>query len=224
LADTYQAAKERKNAAEFYQRVYYQYVTGDAADSSAAALAALKETMGADYPEPLAAQVLRRADRLMETGDYTRAHQEYEAAVEKLVGVARDQARVRMGATDGLAGNPSAASSYLRALELPTSEADAERWYYLEEFARRMTDDAAMSAAVKQLGSQYPKSPWRAKALIGAANRFLVTNRPDDYLPLYRAIYEDFPNDGSAPLAHWKVAFEAYLHHKSDAAGLLRKH
>jgi len=224
LADAYQGAKDLKGAAEFYQRVYYQYISGDPADQSAAALAALKETMGADYPEPLPAQVLRRADRLMETGDYTRARQEYEAAVEKLVGAARDQARVRLGAADGLAGTPSAASSYLRALELAPSEADAERWYYLEEFARRMTDETAMSAAVQQLGAQYPKSPWRVKAMLSAANRFLVTNRPDDYLPLYRAIYEDFPSDGSAALSHWKVTFEAYLHAKSDAARMLREH
>jgi soluble lytic murein transglycosylase len=224
LGEAYQAAKDLKGAAEFYQRVYYQYIAGDPADRSAAALSALKETMGADYPEPLPAQVLRRADRLMETGDYTRARQEYEAAVDKLVGLPQDQARVRIGAADGLAGNPSAAASYLRTLELSPSAADAERWYYLEEFTRRMGDDTAMAAAVKQLGEQYPKSPWRAKALVSAANRFLVTNRPDDYLPLYRAVYEDFPNDGSAAVSHWKVAFEAYFHGRADAAGLLREH
>src|SRR5438067_3986310 len=87
-----------------------------------------------------------------------------------------------------------------------------------------MGDDPEMSSAVTQLGDRYPKSPWRAKAVVSAANRYLVTNRPDEYLPLYRAVFEDFPKDGSAALAHWKVAFEAYVRGRSDAAGLLREH
>ena len=37
-------------------------------------------------------------------------------------------------------------------------------------------------------------------------------------------MYEDLPNDGAAALSHWKVTFEAYLHGKADAAGLLREH
>ncbi|HJT90154.1 MAG TPA: transglycosylase SLT domain-containing protein, partial [Bryobacteraceae bacterium] len=224
LADCYQAAGDLANAADFYQRVYYRYISGDASARAAAALVTLKDTMGAAYPQPLPAQMLERADKLMEAREYPRARAEYEAMLGQLVGVARDQARVRMGAADLRNGNAAAALAYLRGLELGESEADAERLYYVEECARRLGDEDQMMVAVKQLDRSYPQSPWRLRALTGAANQFLVTNRPGDYLPLYRAVYEDFPKDPQAGTAHWKVVFQAYLGNQGDARDLLREH
>src|SRR5206468_4449093 len=75
-----------------------------------------------------------------------------------------------------------------------------------------------------QLTAKYRQSPWRLKALVSAANRFLLANRPDEYVRLYTAVYEDFPNDTAAATCHWKVTFEAHLHGKSEASSLLREH
>jgi len=223
LADSYQAAGDLAHAADFYQRVYYRYISGDAASRAAAALVTLKDSMGTAYPAPLPQQVLQRADRLLEARDYQQARSEYEMLAGQLVGLERDQARVRIGAATFLGGNTAAAYPYLRGLMMDESEADAERLYYLEECARRLTDDDEMMAAVNRLGKTYPQSPWRLRALLGAANRYLVANRPDDYLPLYRAVYESFPNDAAAAQSHWKVAFLAYLDNKKDAVDLLRE-
>jgi soluble lytic murein transglycosylase len=224
LGDAYQAAGDLPHAAEFYQRVFYFYVTGDPAAKSAAALLALKDLMGASYPAPLPQQALQRADRLMEARQYAAARSEYVALVDQLLGGERDLARVRIGAADIAAGKPGVAAPYLRGLDLAESEADAERLYYLEEASRKMNEDSAMMAAVNELARKYPKSPWRLKAMVWAANRFLVTNRPDDYLPIYKAAYESFPSDGQAGLYHWKVAFQAYMRDRSDTADLLREH
>jgi soluble lytic murein transglycosylase len=224
LADCYQASGDLLHAADFYQRVYYRYLTGDAAARAAAALITLKDTMGPAYPAPLPQQELERADRLLEAREYRQARSEYETLVGQLTGLARDQARVRLGAADLLGGNTATAYPYLRGLDLPESEADAERQYYLEECARRLTDEDEMMAAVNRLAKLYPQSRWRLKALLSASNRFLVTNRPGDYLPLYRAIYEGFPSDPAAANAHWKLAFQAYLDDSSGAAELLREH
>jgi soluble lytic murein transglycosylase len=224
LADAYQAAGDLAHAADFYQRVFYQYITGDAAARAAAALLSLKDSMGTSYPMPLPQQTLQRADLLLQARQYAAARSEYESLLDQLVGVERDQARVRIGAADLAAGKPGVAALYFKGLELPESEADAERLFDLEESARRMNDDAEMTSAVERLKKRYPKSPWRLKALAGAANRFLVTNRPDEYVPLYKAAYEDFPSDSQAGLYHWKVAFQAYLHDKHDALDLLREH
>jgi soluble lytic murein transglycosylase len=224
LANAYQLSGDLPHAAEFYQRVFYQYVSGDAAAQAAAALLALKDSMGASYPMPLPQQELQRAGLLLTARRYADARSEYESLLDQLVGVERDQARVRIGAADLAAGKPGVAAGYLRALELPKSDADAERLYYLEEAARRMTDEPAMTAAVEQLDKKYEKSAWRLKALVGAANRFLVTNRPDAYLPLYKEAYKDFPADAQAGLYHWKITFNAYLHDRRDAVELLREH
>jgi soluble lytic murein transglycosylase len=224
LADAYQAAGDQAHAADFYQRVYYEYVSGDASTTAAAALAALKDAMGSAYPQPLATQELRRATRLLEARQYAAARAEFLVLVDRLVGLEREQARVRVGAADLLAGRTAPALAYLQTLEMAPSEADAERLYYVEESARRLKDDAAMNAAVATLAHHYGKSPWRLKALAGAASRYLLINRPDDFVPLYKAAYENFPDDTAAPLYHWKVAFQAYLHNQSDAGDLLREH
>jgi soluble lytic murein transglycosylase len=224
LADCYQAAGELAHAADFYQRVYYQYVSGDAAMRAAAALLALKDSMGAAYPPPLPQQMLQRANRLLDVRDYGQARGEYQSLAGQLTGVERNQARVRVGAADFLSGNTASAYPYLRGLDLGESEADAERLYYLEECARRLTDEDDMLMALKRLGQRYPHAPWRLRALVSAANRFLLANRPSDYVPLYQAVYENFPDDPAAAPSHWKVAFQAYLESRKDASDLLREH
>jgi soluble lytic murein transglycosylase len=224
LADSYQAANDLANATDFYRRVYIQYPNGDAAAKAEAALLALKDAMGASFPAPLPQQLLRRADRLLELRAYPQARSEYEAALDQLTGFERDTAKVRMGAADYLNGKAAAAYSYLAALNLSESEADAERSYYLGECAHRLNNDDGAAAALRHLGEKHPKSPWRLKALISQANRFLVANRVGDYLPLYKSIYEGFPNDPAAPTSHWKVAFHAYLRDQGDAGRLLQEH
>ncbi|HMC62780.1 MAG TPA: hypothetical protein VKJ01_26540, partial [Candidatus Solibacter sp.] len=116
LAACYEAASLLPNAVELYQRVYFQYVVGDAAARSAAALVALKDTMGAAYPQPLPEQTLRRAGRLLELREYADARSAYQALLGELAGAPLDRARVSLGAADFLRGETSLAYSYLRDL------------------------------------------------------------------------------------------------------------
>jgi len=196
----------------------------DAAAKAEAALLTLKDAMGVSFPAPLPQQLQHRANRLLELRAYPQARSEYEAALVRLTGFERDTAQVRMGAADYLGGKTAAAYAYLAALNPPESEADAERFYYMGECAHRLNNDDGAAAALGHLGEKHPKSPWRLKALVSQANRFLTANRVEDYLPLYQAVYEGFPTDGAAPNSHWKVAFNAYLRDKGDAGRLLQEH
>jgi soluble lytic murein transglycosylase len=224
LADCYRAANDLVHAAESYQRVYYQYPTGAAATRAEAALLTLKDAMGNAYPPPPPRLMLRRPDRLLELREYALARSEYRSLVDQVAGLERDQARVRVGEADYLKGSIKVACSYLRGLNLAASEAEAELLYEVGECARRQADDGEMMSTIDRLTRQYPKSPFRLKALVSAANRYLLVNRPDDYLPLYRAAYQDFPADPAAALCHWKVTFRAYMQGQPDAGGLLREH
>jgi len=224
LADCYLAAGDQPRAAEMYQRVASQYLTGDAAAHAAAALVSLKDSMGAAYPQPSPKVRLHHADRLLETRSLHQARSEYHDLAVELTGLERDQALVRLGETDFLEGRTATAYPYLRQLELADSEADAERLAYLVECTRHLTDDDEMKSTLERLAQHYPHSPWRLKALLSAANRFLLVNRPDEFVPLYRAIYQDFPNAPEAALAHWKVTFQAYLHDDPQAQPLLMEH
>jgi soluble lytic murein transglycosylase len=223
LGEALQAAGDLAGAAEIWQRVYCQYVTGDGAVRAATALAALRTAMGASYPALSTRQMLRHAGKLMEAREFAQARAEYRALAERASGVERDTARVRLGAVDYLAGKSPTAAVYLRPLEVVSSEADAERLYYLVECARRVDDESELRGALDRLESQFPKSPWRLKALVSSGNYFLVSNRADEYLPLYRAVCRDFPDDPASGPSHWKVAFDAYLHRRGEAVSLLRE-
>ena len=224
LADCYQAAGELKEAADFYQRVYYQRIAGDAAARAAAALITLKDALGAQYPQLLPQQVLHRADLLLEARQYSEAHREYEKLIGQLAGMDRDRARVRLGASEFLSGNTAAAYPYLRGLDMAESEAEAERLYYLEECARRLNDEDEMMAVIKRLGKLYPHSPWRLRALVSAANRYLVTNRTAELATFDKAVYENFPTEPAAAQCHWRLVFQAYLENKKNAQALVREH
>jgi hypothetical protein len=180
--------------------------------------------MGAAYPQPSPQLLLHHAGRLLETRALRQARAEYRELEGQLTGLERDQARVRIGEADFLDGRTATAYPYLRQLELPESEADAERLAYLVECTRHLTDDDEMKSTLERLAQHYPHSPWRLKALLSAANRFLLINRPDEFVPLYRAVYQDFPNAPEAALAHWKVTFQAYLHDDPQAQPLLMEH
>jgi soluble lytic murein transglycosylase len=223
LGQALEAAGDLAGAVEIWLRVYCQYVEGDGAARSATALAALRTAMGASFPALSARQMLRHAGRLMEARQFAQARAEYRTLAERASGVERDTARVRLGAVDYLAGKSPTAAVYLRPLEVAAPEAEAERLYYLVECARRVDDDGELHRALKGLEGQSPKSPWRLKALVAGGNYFLVSNRADEYLPLYRGVYQDFPDDPAAALSHWKVTFDAYLHRRSEAVPLLRE-
>jgi len=223
LADCYIAAGDLASAADFLQRVNAQFVTGDAASRAADALRNLQEKMGAAFPQPLPQQTLRRADRLLQAQQFEQARAEYLSAAERLSGIDREQALVRAAATDILDGRLDPACSDLGGMRLESGEADAERIYYGEECAHRAGDDTQASAALDRLGTQYPKSRWRLKALLAVASRLWVQNQPQIYLPLYRAAYQNFPDDPQAASWHWKVAFRAYFERQGDAENLLRE-
>jgi soluble lytic murein transglycosylase len=80
-----------------------------------------------------------------------------------------------------------------------------------------------MLATIKRLAKEYPHSPWRLKALVSGGNFYLVKNRPDIFEPLYKAAYEDFPDDAFAPYCHWKVAWSNYVHRQHETADRMRE-
>ena len=223
LGDAYVASNDDRHAAEFYQRVYSESVTGDAAQAAETALAGLKAKMGSQFPPLLPEQAMERGDHLLEARQFRAAKDAYVSALPSLVGTRRDEARVRIGRTLLQEGNAPAAMSYLRALDLPPSEADAERLYWEVECARRTNDETAMAQAVEDVAAKYPQSRWRLKATVGAADHWLAENRPDQYLPLYQAACDNFPDNSGAALYHWRIVFQAYLHDQPEAARMLRE-
>jgi soluble lytic murein transglycosylase len=223
LATAYEALDEKPQAALAYVKVYYDYPNTETAAKAWDEMQRLRPILGKDFPSAPSQQQLDRCRKWLDARQYNNARQEYASLAASLPEPDRDEAKVGIGATDFLAGDTNAALRYLRDLKVSKSEADAERLYYVVEAARKMGEDIDMNNAVKALGERYPKSVWRLKALISAGNRYVVTNEREKYEPLFRAAAETFPDDNSTAYCHWKLAWDAYLSDKPEAAVLLRE-
>ena len=223
LAQAYEAAQEPAQAVTYYNRVYYLYPLSDCAPRAAKALEVLRASMGDAYPAATPQQMLERGNKLLAARQYTKARAEFSALASELSGAEREIASVGIGAADYLDKQTEHSCQYLRSLVVTSPEAAAERLYFLSECARRLNDDDAMLSAIHTMAKQYPSSPWRLKALLSAGNRFLLSNQPESYEPLYRACYESFPSDPEASYCHWKVTWISYLQRRKDAADLMRE-
>jgi soluble lytic murein transglycosylase len=217
LARALEATGDTKGALPLLLEVYSEW------PRSAEAAAALGLLTSRALPVP-GEIVLRRAEKLFEQGGAAEAGAELREALPKLPAKDRDLARVRLGAAKYFGGQHLAAYEYLNALAVAAGEADAERLYYVLSAARRLERWEAVDGALRQLNERYPKSPWRLEGLLSVANRHLVNNEPELYLPLYQACYSSFPQHPKAAFCHWRVAWIEYLQRAPTAEAMLQEH
>ena len=223
LALAYDGLRDGAQAAMYYQRVYFMSPATQMAADSWNAMERLRTSLGSSYPAASPQLLLERGQRWIDAKEYSKARAEFAAIIPVLTGLDQDRARVRLGAAQFAAGDYRGALQYLKALDLPHNEADAERWFYIEECARQMNNDDQMMDSIKNLARHEERSVWRLKALVSAGNRYLLTHQPDKYEPLYRAAWVTFPSDSSTAYCHWKITWDAYMANKHDAHDLLRE-
>jgi soluble lytic murein transglycosylase len=225
LAKAFAGTGDLKNAADYYQRVYYEYPNSrNEATDAANALVDIKAKLGNQYPTPTPAAILGRAEKLLKAKDPAAARIELAAAVPQLTGAQRDLARVRLGEADFLNNNTQAAFEYLLALKVDDPEADAERLDYIIRCARKADKKADVKPYLTSLETQHANSPWRLEALIDVADQARRDNDVHTYLPLYQACATGFAKDPRSAWCHWRVAYESYRTDSSDAYDLLRAH
>lgn len=227
LAQSFAATGFPRQAAIYFQNVYYLYPASDLAEKASAELDRLRASLASappdsGYPAPSPRRRLDRADAWLKARQYSKARLEYAALSTELTGPDRDAAQAGVGAALFLDGDYAGSEHYLAGLRPEAPDPAAERLYYLTEDYRRLNDDSAMLDAVRQLNERYPVSPWRLKALITAGNRYLLNEDRAHYVPLYQAAAEGFPGDPSAALCQWRVVWAAWLDRSPRRVQLLR--
>lgn len=224
LAKCFDATGDAANAAEYYQRVYYNYPVSGEAKQAETALTVLKAKLGDAFPPVMPGQMVGRAMKLFEAKNYEGARKEFVAVLPQLTGEQKDLAQVRMGEADYFRRNYQAALSYLRNLQVTSAEADAERLSYLIRVERRLDKAADVKLGLDTLKRKYPRSPWRLDVLIAVANQATIDNDTATADALFRDCYAAFPKDPQAAYCHWEIAFQAYHRDKAEAGELLRAH
>jgi soluble lytic murein transglycosylase len=221
LARCLQANNDLPQAAEYFQRVYYNYPNSREAASAATALADLKVKLADGYPPVMPAAMLGRADKLLEAHRISDAKAELAAAIPQLTGVQRDQARVRIGEADYREGKISEAFEYLKNISVDDSDADAERQDYLVRCARKLDKKSDVKSYLEELEHSHATSEWRLDALINVADQARHDNEVAVYEPLYKACAASFPTNDRASWCAWRNAFDAYHTEQPAARDLL---
>ena len=224
LARCFQSTGDLPQAAEYFNRVYYDYPSSKEAGEAESALVDLKTRLGDAFPPAMPKALLGRAQKLFDARNPAAAKVELTAAIPQLIGAERDTARVRLGVADFLAGNARAAFEYLLALKVDDPEADAERLDYIIRCARKNDRKSDVKLYLNQLEAQHATSNWRLDALVFAGDQGRIDHDAGVYIPLYRACATTFPRDKRAAWCHWRLAFESYWKDGADAYDLLRSH
>jgi soluble lytic murein transglycosylase len=221
-ARCFQANGDLPQAAEYYQRVYYNYPVAREAAEAATTLAEIQPRMGDAYPPPMPAAMLGRAEKLINYHRPAEARIELTAAIPKLGGVQRELAQVRLGEVDFFSGNPRVAFDYLNTLKVTDAEADAERLYYLVKSARRQERSADVKPFLEELAKGHANSSWRMRALIDVANEARTQNDATTMLDLYGTCASVFGRHPEAAICNWRRAYNAFHSQSVDALDLLR--
>ncbi len=224
LAACLEGARDNAAAAVVWQKVYFDFPAAPEAADAGKALERLQQALGSAYPVPTTHTRLSRVGKWIDAREYSAARCELNDLIPELPAADRDEARVRMGAIDYIAGQASRALTYLRSLEVISAEADAERLYYIAAAYRRLNNNSEQDRTIDELSEKYPKSHWRLSGLILAGNNYLLENLPEKYEPFYREAADDFPGVREAAYGHWKVTWLRYLRRESDAETHLKDH
>ena len=219
----YEQAGELRAAAAAYQAVYYGYPATQEAEEAADALKELATRLGT-LPGVAAPPRFERAEKLAAAKLWSAAKREYMEIASVFRDLARDQARVRIGALDHQAGKSQAALRYLEDLRVDNGLAEAERLYWLAAAYRRLERASDLDRVLRELEERHTRSEWRQKANQLAGAMYLVENEPSKYVPFYQACKDAMPESADAALCHWKVVWRAWLDRKPDAAAQLRTH
>ena len=224
LAETFEAAADRASAANYYQRVYYQYPSSKEAADAASGMARMRTALGESYPPVMPAASFARAQKLLDSGSPRLARQEFEALAPKLGGADRDTASVRAGAAMVQSRDYAAALRYLKALNVPAGEADAERHSWIITASRQAEAPGEITNSVAELSKRYPASKWRLEGLVAAGFYYFLKGQPDRYAPLYQQCADSFSGDPQAATCHWRYTLASYIRGKAESVEMLREH
>jgi soluble lytic murein transglycosylase len=162
-----------------------------------------------------------RAAAFYNARQWRAAREEYQSAAKTFTGVERERALVRAASS---AANARMGYAALENLRLADPEADAERWVLLADLYRGRKKSDAMLRAAERAASRAPHSPAAAEALLVVGNYFWLHLDRAAAAGYYRRVLEAAGSGAAADVAHWRLAWLAYLDKDAEAVALMEEH
>lgn len=218
-----QAAEQNSDSARAlaaYRRVYLTYPKSvDALEAERA----LRRLAGAAALAPTA-DLLARANLLIDTGEPARGARDLELLLPALEGRERDLARLRIGAARYAARDNVAAYTWLKALSFSDPGLEGQRLFHLINTSRRLEKAGEVESLLEDFRQRLPQSPWRLEALASAGTFFYNGNQFSEADTVFSTCAATFTAGDKAPYCHWKSAFADHLKRRPNAAARFEEH
>jgi len=209
------------DAARDYALIYYSSPRRDEARPAGVRLQALRQSLAKRFPAVPIELQWSRAEAFFQSRAWREARAEFTKLLPRLNGAGHERARLRIAQCRVRQG---ASLSVVASLKLEDADVGAERLFVLSQFQRARRREAAMLDAIVHAAARYPKSPWTEEALFAAGNYYLVALDRLQAVQYYRRVLEQFPAGANARVAHWRIAWTAYLERRAEAAQLIEEH
>jgi soluble lytic murein transglycosylase len=219
LAQAFREGQRNKEAATTYQEIYYAHPTAPEADRAAEALRPLEALLGSNFPRVTEQIQTARADALFKSSRFVDAFKEYSRLLESRPGSPL-AGRWKLGQVRCWLGLKEVDKA-VEGLQAPFPSdptSDAERMGMIVEVDAQQQDEAAMLRALEELAARYPQSLSYASALFSVGNFFAGQEDWETAALYYKPLADNFPQDGRAADAHWRVAWAYYLQRENVSA------
>jgi soluble lytic murein transglycosylase len=208
-------------AAADYLAVYYHLPLSTQADEAGIKAELLARKLGGKFPAVSLAEKTARAAALYDARSWRDAREEYAKHIDQLAGAERERALLRVAQCRvALGAGPDA----FTGLSFTDPDVDAERLYSLSQVYRSQKREPEMLAAIEQTVSRSPQGRWAEQALFAAGNYYWVQLDLDRAGQYYRRAVEGIPNGSLAPIAQWRLVWQAYRERRPQAATLLEEY
>ena len=205
LARASLAAGQRKEAAQAYVRLYYEFPLTPAGAASAAPLASLSDLITKSGHD----SDLGRAQMLFGARRYAEAKSAFQTLRPSLGGDAREVADLRIAESDYSLRNYAAARDGVSSYLQKGSRVAEARYFYLSAI-RELGDHAQYVALVRALVTDFPDSSWAEEALDNLATHYIRTSDDESAAAVFRELFAKFPAGQYAERAAWKYGWWSY--------------
>jgi soluble lytic murein transglycosylase len=199
------AVGERKQAAEAYVRLYYEFPLTPAGGAASPQLDALKDLITRNsYDGDIGrAQILFGARR------YSDARNAFLGIRSSLSGDSRELADLRIAECDFYLKNYAAARDGVAPYLQKASRLAEARYFHLSA-TRELGDHAQYISLAKALVSDFPESSWAEESLNNLATYYILTNDDESAAATFRDMYARYPSGQYAERAAWKYGWWSY--------------
>ena len=207
------AAGEKRQAAEAYVRLYYEFPLSSLAAAAATQMDALKEFITrTSYDGDVG-----RGQMLFGARRYSESRDAFEAIQPSLTGDQRELADLRIAESNFHLRRYAAARDGLSPYLQKASRLAEARFFYLTAI-RELGDHNQYVALARALVAEFPDSTWAEETLNNLATHYILTNDDEAAAETFREQYGKFPNGQHSERAAWKYGWWSYRTGKHSEA------